>query len=657
MSTFYTGRNGFHKGAGSLEKAMSKAMDKDVIVINQSKEKLENTVMIRGGVTIQGDLSKQAPIIAAPGRQAMLVIGGQEGGTVTLRHLRIQVDDSSIGFRINSANCLVVLDDVQIYHKKSVKTPYSSVIAGPQAPMSQLIIKNSLIDSIQARINNLQVENSNIGDWFNVDNSEIYVKQAMISGTALQNTLMAGFSNNQEAQIQINNSALGGNVEFTNANVTGDTIQFTQLPIINHNYALPDNLSNRDASTSLLVGPSSKIKFSHVTQAQALDSKSTKLPLPQWRTLGVIGGSLELADAYLSNTGLKNKALSGNIRFENVTDDSQWERAKQWQAGSKMHLANRNSKSQLFDQQSMLNMGNISGQTGSIQQSKQGLEKLDELIGLKPVKVQLRQIIAQAKASAERRKRGLGGTKHSRLHMVFAGNPGTGKTTVARLVGQALYEAGVLESTTFKEVRASDLVSQYVGKTSQKTRAVVRSALDGVLFIDEAYQLAPPSDGSNSFNNDAITELVADMENYADRLVVIMAGYTQDMHDFFNRGNQGLLSRMPYWIDFPDYSPLELKQIERLKLKHAHARIANPRVMVVLDQGIDELLPIVSRSNSTGNGRFVDNYVNRVTEMRDTRLAQGDMSQLSDEELMVIQPEDVIHAVDAMKRQLSDAQA
>lgn len=659
MATFYTGRNGFHKGTGGIEAAMQQAMDRDVIEINQGHTSLSQPVMVRGGVTIQGDPAKAAPIVAAPGRQPMFVIGGKEGGTITFKHLRIQVDDSATGIRINSSNAMVILDDVQIYHKKSVVTPYAALIGGINQPNSQVIIQNSLIDTVQLAVSNLQITNSNIGDWYNPQNSQINMDQGMIKGTALQNTLLMG-NQNKVGQLQINNCALGGNVQFVNLNVSGDVIQLTQLPIVNHNYAISDEAKkNKDAATSLIVGQGSKIDFKHITQGKSLDKSVTNLPLPQWRTLGVIGGSLVLSDAYLDNTGLKNIAKSGNIRFENVTDDSMWQRAEQWQAGSKMHLANRNSKSELFDQGNMISMSNISGDTGSggITQSKMALDQLDELIGLKPVKTQLKQIVSMAKAKAERTKRGIGSGGHGRLHMVFAGNPGTGKTTVARLVGQALYEAGVLESTTFKEVRASDLVSQYVGKTSQQTKEVVRSALDGVLFIDEAYQLAPPSDGSNSFNDDAITELVASMENYADRLVVIMAGYTQDMHDFFNRGNQGLLSRIPYWIDFPDYSPLELKRIERLKLQKSHARISAQRVMDVMDHGLDELLPIVSRNNSNGNGRFVDNYVNRVTEMRDTRLAQGDLSQMTDEELMVIQPEDVVNAISAMKRQLTSAQS
>lgn len=650
MAVFQIGRSGFHKGEKSIADAMEKAMDQDTIQIKEKHTVVPQTIMVKPGVVIQGDPSGNAPIVSGPARQPAFFIPASAYGTITLRHLRLQLDESSIGLRINTGRVKLILDDVQIYHKKGLDVAYNALVAGSEKDGDPSIeIINSLIDKISGKVDSISVKDSNIGDWFDAHNSQLFFNQAQIDGTALQNILLAG--NDKTAQLRLTNVALGGNVRFQQCNVAGDTISLTQLPIINHRGKVKPENGSPDA-TSLIVAQDAKLNLQHISQAQSLDPNSVDYKLPKWRGLGVIGGSLTIDDAYFVNTGLKNVARGGDITFKNVTDDSEWAVDNSWGAGPKLHLSNKNSNSMLFEANDGLN-GIPSGIAGQPQQHESALQKLDEMIGLKPVKAQVRQIVAQAKANAEREKRGLGNSKlKRRLGMIFAGDAGVGKTTVAKLVAEALYEAGVLPSSTFHSVGAADLVSQYVGKTSQQTHDVIMKALDGVLLIDEAYALNsnPNGGNSNNFNQEAITQLVKDMDQYADRLVVIAAGYSQPMKQFL-ANNQGLPSRFPNWIEFPDYSPTELKLIMRLDLKKAGARLSNPQVINYLDRGIDQLLPIVSSGQGSGNGRFVDNYVQRVTEMRDNRLAQQDMSKLSDLQLMIIKPQDVQQAVEVMKRQ------
>lgn len=650
MAVFQIGRSGFHKGEKSIADAMEKAMDQDTIQIKEKHTVVPQTIMVKPGVVIQGDPSGNAPIVSGPARQPAFFIPASAYGTITLRHLRLQLDESSIGLRINTGRVKLILDDVQIYHKKGLDVAYNALVAGSEKDGDPSIeIINSLIDKIAGKVDSISVKDSNIGDWFDAHNSQLFFNQAQIDGTALQNILLAG--NDKSAQLRLTNVALGGNVRFQQCNVAGDTISLTQLPIINHRGKVKPENGSPDA-TSLIVAQDAKLNLQHISQAQSLDPNSVDYKLPKWRGLGVIGGSLTIDDAYFVNTGLKNVARGGDITFKNVTDDSEWAVDNSWGAGPKLHLSNKNSNSMLFEANDGLN-GIPSGIEGQPQQHESALQKLDEMIGLKPVKAQVRQIVAQAKANAEREKRGLGNSKlKRRLGMIFAGDAGVGKTTVAKLVAEALYEAGVLPSSTFHSVGAADLVSQYVGKTSQQTHDVIMKALDGVLLIDEAYALNsnPNGGNSNNFNQEAITQLVKDMDQYADRLVVIAAGYSQPMKQFL-ANNQGLPSRFPNWIEFPDYSPTELKLIMRLDLKKAGARLSNPQVINYLDRGIDQLLPIVSSGQGSGNGRFVDNYVQRVTEMRDNRLAQQDMSKLSDLQLMIIKPQDVQQAVEVMKRQ------
>ena len=646
MSIFYTARSGFKRGEKSIEAAMNKAMEQDVIMVNQAKITLpDQPIQIKGGVTIEGDPDKKRPVIVATDRHPAFFVPATQNGLIKLKHLDIQLGDNAIGIRVNGKQTQVVLEDVQFYHHSHTTTPYNAVVVDSSGE-AQLEITNSVIDLMQADVASATIKGSNIGDWF-VDNSQLRITQGSIEQSALQNLLLVG--HDETSQLQVRQCMLGGNVRFDNLQVGAQNLQLAQLPAMNHK-ATNGNVGG-DA-TSLIVGQGTRFSVSHLEQIdESQQNLQSHLKLPAWRALGLIGGSLTISDAYLANASLKNVAKSGDMTFENVTDDSQWS------VDRAVKLSNRNSKSQLFDAQSKLNItGNGTG-NGDIKQSKSALEQLDRMIGLTGVKKELKQIIAQAKMNAERMKRGLANSDNRlSLNMVFAGSPGTGKTVVARLVAQALYEAGVMKSTKMVEARQADLVGEHVGETAPKTKNVVRSALDGVLFIDEAYELAPPAGGGNSFNNEAVTELIADMENYSNRLVVIMAGYTEDMSDFFRRGNKGLQSRVSKWIEFPDYSPTELKKIERLDLEDSHARLASKNTLIALDKGIDDLLPVVSRSKSAGNGRFVRNYVQKVTEMRDSRLAMQDTSDLTDEQLMIIEPQDVSNAVSAMMKQSQDMQ-
>jgi SpoVK/Ycf46/Vps4 family AAA+-type ATPase len=185
------------------------------------------------------------------------------------------------------------------------------------------------------------------------------------------------------------------------------------------------------------------------------------------------------------------------------------------------------------------------------------LAELDALIGLGSVKAQLRRIIAVVQANEERSKAGLHPVS-SGLHLVFTGPPGTGKTTVARLVARLYASTGALTGSRFTEASRSDLVAGYVGQTAMKTAAVIDKTRPGVLFIDEAYALTPHHD--SDFGAEAIAAMVKAMEDYRRELAVIVAGYGDEMADFV-ASNPGLKSRFKTYIAFPDYTPDELLQI------------------------------------------------------------------------------------------------
>ena len=223
--------------------------------------------------------------------------------------------------------------------------------------------------------------------------------------------------------------------------------------------------------------------------------------------------------------------------------------------------------------------------------------ELNELVGLEKVKKVLYELVdlikLKEKAGDDLK------IKNMNLHMVFLGNPGTGKTTIARMISSILYNLKYIKEDKLVEVSCKDLVAEYVGQTAPKTMSVIEKSLNGVLFIDEAYSLAV-KDG-NSYNAEAIATLIQAMENYRDKLVVIFAGYTREMQDFLN-SNSGITSRIGYTFEFDDYTTEELEQIFTGMMKKSGFEV-EPEALTYLKQIIDEN----RNMKNFGNARFVRN--------------------------------------------------
>ena len=188
--------------------------------------------------------------------------------------------------------------------------------------------------------------------------------------------------------------------------------------------------------------------------------------------------------------------------------------------------------------------------------------------------------------------------------MVFLGNPGTGKTTIARIISDILYNLKYIKENKLVEVSSKDLVAEYVGQTAPKTMAVIEKAMNGVLFIDEAYTLASKND--NSYNAEAIATLIQAMENYRDKLVVIFAGYTKEMQDFLD-SNSGIVSRIGYTLDFDDYTTNELIEIFN--------GMVSKNGFVITDEAINYLKEVIDENRNMknfGNARFVRNIYEKT---------------------------------------------
>jgi stage V sporulation protein K len=260
------------------------------------------------------------------------------------------------------------------------------------------------------------------------------------------------------------------------------------------------------------------------------------------------------------------------------------------------------------------------------------LGELDSLIGLREIKKLIREIYAYVEIQKRRQREKLL-SEPQVWHMIFKGNPGTGKTTVARIIGRLFKEMGVLPKGHLVEVERADLVGEYIGHTAQKTREQLKRALGGVLFIDEAYSLA--RGGNRDFGKEAIDVLVKGMEDNKDNLVLILAGYREEM-DWFIETNPGLRSRFPIHLSFPDYSTEELLAIADLMLakrQYVLSPAAREELRLVLEKE-------AASHRHNGNARLVRNFIEKSIRQQALRLL--DKREVTRQDLMTISREDIL---------------
>lgn len=266
------------------------------------------------------------------------------------------------------------------------------------------------------------------------------------------------------------------------------------------------------------------------------------------------------------------------------------------------------------------------------------LDELNALVGLEKVKSKVQDLIVYQKVQKMRREKNLHSAKNT-LHLAFTGNPGTGKTTVARIVGRIYKRIGLLSKGHFVEVSRTDLIAGYQGQTALKVKKVIEQAKGGVLFIDEAYSISE-NDHSDSYGRECLTELTKALEDYREDLVVIVAGYTEPMNKFFE-SNPGLKSRFNTFIEFDDYSPNELDKILISMCRNNDYSLdedAKEKIHLYFEK------QTASKDDNFANGRLVRNLYDDLVMNHAKRVIN--IVNPEREELSTIKTEDFICAFD-----------
>jgi probable Rubsico expression protein CbbX len=260
----------------------------------------------------------------------------------------------------------------------------------------------------------------------------------------------------------------------------------------------------------------------------------------------------------------------------------------------------------------------------------------DELVGLAPVKARIREIAALLLIDKLRRNLGIS-SGNPGLHMSFTGSPGTGKTTVGLKMADILYQLGYIKKGHLLTVTRDDLVGQYIGHTAPKTKEVLKKAMGGVLFIDEAYYLYKP-DNERDYGSEAIEILLQVMENQRDELVVILAGYKEPMDKFYE-SNPGLSSRIANHIDFPDYSVDELLKIAKLMLEEQQYQLT-PAAEIALTSYITKR----KEKPLFANARSVKNALDRARMRQANRIFDSRGQVLTKKELVNLEADDILQS-------------
>lgn len=568
MTELYVGGFGLRNHYKSLADAIDKAREGDTILLNKSVE--IGTVIVTKNLEINGQNN---------------TIKIQEGAAgLEFRTKRAIVKNVTIfqskhcnGIVNETPNGVIDLENVTFTFssKNDPRDIYSPIFASDTATVT---LTNVTADFFSFEASHISARHSTFGDFFG--------SQSALSAST----------------IQLDSSTLT-NIYLESDNLTGSTLttygecycRVNTLDIGQINFLFyndPEKVFRKKFKDSSFVKDNITLfTINNCKKAIIHDMRiATTEKVYQARLLQIIDTNLTLERSKKSK--FLNDSLAQNSTITLIAGDT-----NEWN---------------LFNSE-IVN----SSTTGKGQSS--GYKKLQEMIGLASVKEQIENFMAVASMQAARAARGFSQEDTSNMNMVFGGAPGTGKTTVAKIIGQMLFEEHIVPTNKFKVTTRKDFVSKYIGATAQQTHDVFMSALGGVLLIDEAYSLLPHSEQDHA--QEAIDQLVMDITEHKGEILVIVAGYTNDMQEFIEKGNPGLKSRFPNWIEFPSYTCDDLLDILLLNINKKNVALSQDD-WDYLESRFIELFNATNVNGALdGNGRYIENFMNDLLATRDIRLA------------------------------------
>ena len=500
---------------------------------------------------------------------------------------------------------------------------------------SQVVLKSCSVYKPESENYNIHAESSNLVIEDTYLQSRISANHSKISFTNVEieqyvgNTLRLDSS-----EVFINQSTIqGGNTakNFPCVWVRGSNIKIENSLINQANYSAALHISESSIEINTctfdsVYSISSKLNFSNFVAWESLVLDRSTFLGEDFIIAGKDNGKINF---YASNkSAIQIDGLSfGNLSNPNIrlSRDTEWKVSNEsiCQYDAEQDTLILDDKDNFILTPATFSIDYFGEKTSS--------ETLEEMIGLSLVKSQVKEFIAMAQINKKRAEQGLA-TSIMTLHSLFLGNPGTGKTTVARLIGSLLYEKGIVKSDKFVETSRSDLVGKYIGHTALKTKEVLESARGGVLFIDEAYTLS--TGGEEDFGIEAINEILKFMEDNRQDIVIIFAGYTDDMNHFLDM-NEGLKSRIPNVFDFEDYTIEQLTQIGLNEL--------DSKGLKVNQQFYEELVrDKFAKTNDFSNGRWIRNINEKLLKKQAIRFMENeqiDLTTITDEDITALMAE------------------
>lgn len=647
MATIHVGGfRPFSKHYKTLQEAFSYAMDSDTIKIHLRRISLENGLDVNKTLYVDGG----GCTIAVPTGKAAFYV---TSGNLDLRNVTFELGMQNNGLVFDSKYFGdSKLTNVNFYHKKTKMREMfpSMMVKGPVegASGANVTFNDCKVDYLDAVGRVLTFNNCKLGNFYrqlsSVSASTLKFNNATLANIYLESASPVVIDTlTTPGQLRLNSDFTIKHLKLANSGIDkgSSKLVYGKKGERLLSEAISDPAFGNNEVDSIITATGSKTPLKLNMGVLEVDPEHADEKLVKRNWFDVENVSLSFDQSSIKRLDLPSIAVKSSIAMQNTKDFSDWQI-------DKVTLSDRNSQSQLFTKHAISDDVKLDDQKA--ENDFGALKELDSMIGLTNVKYFVHQLVDSAKMNMVMQERGINNKNTKSLHMVFAGNPGSGKTEVARIVAKALYEQGALKSNKLTEVQSGDLIAGYVGQTAEKTRKVVESALDGVLFIDEAYTLTHQE--GTSFNDEAVAELLKDIDDYRDRIVCILAGYSGEMRQFFAKSNPGLKSRFANWIEFPDYTPKEMMMILQFMLKHRKLYLKDNETAIELKNKMFDLMG--SLNVNSGNGRFVRNMVDKLTNEKDARLAQltpSQMQSLTNRELMTITKEDVDKAALVMHKQ------